>query len=94
MADAKQAAVSRRKFLSTVADTHTLILPIHFPITDSRFGHGRRGSIRLPVQTRLSCRCCKVTSYRMSALDGRHHRIPTNQSADFSDGPLRLVQFD
>jgi hypothetical protein len=31
MADAKQAAVSRRKFLSTVADTHTLILPIHFP---------------------------------------------------------------
>ncbi len=25
---------------------------------------------------------------------GRHHRIPTNQSADFSDGPLRLAQFD
>jgi hypothetical protein len=24
----------------------------------------------------------------------RHHRIPTNQSADFSDGPLRLAQFD
>ena len=29
--DAKQAAVSRRKFLSAVADTDTLILPIHFP---------------------------------------------------------------
>jgi hypothetical protein len=25
---------------------------------------------------------------------GRHHRIPTNQSAGFSDGPLRLAQFD
>jgi glyoxylase-like metal-dependent hydrolase (beta-lactamase superfamily II) len=29
--DGKQAAVSRRKFLSAVADTDTLILPIHFP---------------------------------------------------------------
>jgi glyoxylase-like metal-dependent hydrolase (beta-lactamase superfamily II) len=29
--DGKQAAVSRRKFLSSVADTDTLILPIHFP---------------------------------------------------------------
>src|SRR6202051_1816077 len=29
--DGKQAAVSRRKFLSTVADSDTLILPIHFP---------------------------------------------------------------
>ena len=29
--DAKQAAASRRKFLSEVADTATLILPIHFP---------------------------------------------------------------
>jgi glyoxylase-like metal-dependent hydrolase (beta-lactamase superfamily II) len=29
--DPKQAALSRRKFLSTVADTDTLILPIHFP---------------------------------------------------------------
>jgi glyoxylase-like metal-dependent hydrolase (beta-lactamase superfamily II) len=29
--DAKEAAVSRRKFLSEVADTGTLILPIHFP---------------------------------------------------------------
>ncbi len=29
--DAKQAAASRRKFLSEVADTSTLILPIHFP---------------------------------------------------------------
>jgi len=28
--DPKQAAVSRRKFLSTVAETDTLILPIHF----------------------------------------------------------------
>ena len=27
-------------------------------------------------------------------LAGRHHRIPTNQSADFSDGHLRLAQFD
>ena len=29
--DGKQAAVSRRKFLSSVAETDTLILPIHFP---------------------------------------------------------------
>jgi glyoxylase-like metal-dependent hydrolase (beta-lactamase superfamily II) len=29
--DPKQAAASRRKFLSSVADTDTLILPIHFP---------------------------------------------------------------
>jgi glyoxylase-like metal-dependent hydrolase (beta-lactamase superfamily II) len=29
--DGKQAAVSRRKFLAEVADTDTLILPIHFP---------------------------------------------------------------
>ena len=29
--DAKEAAASRRKFLSEVADTGTLILPIHFP---------------------------------------------------------------
>ena len=29
--DAKQAAQSRRSFLSSVADTDTLILPIHFP---------------------------------------------------------------
>jgi glyoxylase-like metal-dependent hydrolase (beta-lactamase superfamily II) len=29
--DGKQAAVSRRKFLSAVADSDTLILPIHFP---------------------------------------------------------------
>src|SRR5882757_3206762 len=27
-------------------------------------------------------------------LAGRYHRIPTNQSADFSDGHLRLAQFD
>src|SRR5712672_1204475 len=27
-------------------------------------------------------------------LAGRHHRIPTNQSAEFSDGHLRLAQFD
>jgi glyoxylase-like metal-dependent hydrolase (beta-lactamase superfamily II) len=29
--DPKQAAVSRRRFLSSVADTNTLLLPIHFP---------------------------------------------------------------
>jgi glyoxylase-like metal-dependent hydrolase (beta-lactamase superfamily II) len=29
--DPKQSAASRRKFLATVADTDTLILPIHFP---------------------------------------------------------------
>jgi glyoxylase-like metal-dependent hydrolase (beta-lactamase superfamily II) len=29
--DAKQSAVSRRKFFAEVADTDTLILPIHFP---------------------------------------------------------------
>ena len=29
--DAKQAAISRRSFLDSVADTDTLILPIHFP---------------------------------------------------------------
>jgi glyoxylase-like metal-dependent hydrolase (beta-lactamase superfamily II) len=29
--DPKQAAVSRRKFLSSVADSDTLLLPIHFP---------------------------------------------------------------
>jgi hypothetical protein len=29
--DAKEAAASRRKFLSEVADTSMLILPIHFP---------------------------------------------------------------
>jgi glyoxylase-like metal-dependent hydrolase (beta-lactamase superfamily II) len=29
--DPKQAAVSRRQFLSSVADTDTLLLPIHFP---------------------------------------------------------------
>ena len=27
----KQSAVSRRKFFASVADTDTLILPIHFP---------------------------------------------------------------
>nr|WP_247325129.1 hypothetical protein [Bradyrhizobium sp. 21] len=29
--DARQSAVSRRKFFASVADTDTLILPIHFP---------------------------------------------------------------
>ena len=29
--DMKQSAVSRRKFFASVADTDTLILPIHFP---------------------------------------------------------------
>ena len=29
--DPKQSAVSRRKFFASVADTDTLILPIHFP---------------------------------------------------------------
>jgi hypothetical protein len=29
--DAKQAAQSRRSFLGSVADTDTLILPVHFP---------------------------------------------------------------
>jgi hypothetical protein len=29
--DPKEAAVSRRRFLSSVADTDTLLLPIHFP---------------------------------------------------------------
>ena len=29
--DAKEAAASRRRFLGQVADTGTLILPIHFP---------------------------------------------------------------
>ena len=29
--DARQSAASRRKFLSAVADTDTLLLPIHFP---------------------------------------------------------------
>lgn len=29
--DAKLSAVSRRKFFASVADTDTLILPIHFP---------------------------------------------------------------
>src|SRR5258705_9280144 len=36
-----------------------------------------------------------ISTYGQSAnLAGRHHRIPTNQSADFSDGHLRLAQFD
>nr|WP_245266318.1 hypothetical protein [Bradyrhizobium sp. WSM1743] len=29
--DPKQSAISRRKFFASVADTDTLILPIHFP---------------------------------------------------------------
>ena len=29
--DPKQSATSRRKFLASVAETDTLILPIHFP---------------------------------------------------------------
>lgn len=29
--DAQLSAVSRRKFFASVADTDTLILPIHFP---------------------------------------------------------------
>jgi hypothetical protein len=29
--DAKQSAVSRRKFFASVVDTDTLILPVHFP---------------------------------------------------------------
>jgi glyoxylase-like metal-dependent hydrolase (beta-lactamase superfamily II) len=29
--DPKQSAVSRRKFFAEVADTDTLILPVHFP---------------------------------------------------------------
>jgi len=29
--DAQEAAASRRRFLGSVADTDTLILPIHFP---------------------------------------------------------------
>jgi glyoxylase-like metal-dependent hydrolase (beta-lactamase superfamily II) len=29
--DPKEAAVSRRRFLSSVADTSTLLMPIHFP---------------------------------------------------------------
>ena len=35
--DPKQAAVSRRKFLSSVAETDTLILPIHFPAPTAGF---------------------------------------------------------
>jgi hypothetical protein len=35
--DGKQAAVSRRKFLSSVAETDTLILPIHFPTPTAGF---------------------------------------------------------
>jgi glyoxylase-like metal-dependent hydrolase (beta-lactamase superfamily II) len=35
--DPKQAAVSRRKFLSAVAETDTVILPIHFPAPTAGF---------------------------------------------------------
>ena len=39
----KEAAASRRRFLSEVADTSTLVLPIHFPIpTVGRVDGGRR----------------------------------------------------
>ena len=35
--DPKQSAVSRRKFFSSVAETDTLILPIHFPTPTAGF---------------------------------------------------------
>jgi hypothetical protein len=30
---------------------------------------------------------------RLAIGQARHHRNPTNQSADFSDGPLRPARF-
>ncbi len=35
--DPRQSAVSRRKFFSSVAETDTLILPIHFPTPTAGF---------------------------------------------------------
>ena len=49
--DLEQAAVSRRRFLASVADSDTLLLPIHFPVSDGGLGDGGRRSVPLPVQT-------------------------------------------
>jgi hypothetical protein len=48
---------------------------------------------------RRTCRCARPSVGRCRhavppRLAGRHHRNPTNQSADFSDGRWRLAVFD
>jgi len=51
--DAKQSAVSRRKFFASVAETDTLILPIHFPTPTAGLITSRWRPVQLPVQARL-----------------------------------------
>src|SRR3979490_135922 len=48
--DAKQSAVSRRKFLSSVAETDTLILPIHFPTPTAGLVPAAGGRVNNPFQ--------------------------------------------
>ena len=52
--DPKQSAVSRRKFFASVADTDTLILPIHFPRPDGRPDQADGERLRLSIQAGLS----------------------------------------
>ena len=59
--DAKEAAASRRKFLSEVADTSTLILPIHFPSpTVGRVTAGRR-ALPLLIRAVRRAKCAPIT---------------------------------
>ena len=53
--DADEAVRSRRSFFASVADTDTLILPIHFPASDRRADRiGRWRTLHLALQTGLT----------------------------------------
>src|ERR1700730_12664223 len=67
---------------------------------------GGSGGSRLVVEARRESRVCYRRICRFprlsagpllthrAAASSPHDRIPTNQSADFSDGRLRLAEFD
>jgi hypothetical protein len=53
-----------------------------------------RAAVLIPRKTSPRSEIIDDGNWQARDQAGRHHRIPTNQSADFSDGRLRLALFD
>ena len=93
--DPKEAAVSRRRFLSSVADTDTLLMPIHFPSPTAGLGDGGWRSVPLPVQAGLGPADDRVASpyaRRRASVGGNETRMSRIDSAINIDDLRRMAK--
>ncbi len=90
--DAKQSAVSRRKFFASVAETDTLILPSSFPDADGRSGHGRWRPIQLPLQTGLAGSGPDRLRRHPEVLAVPSRRASKDESTVYATHPSRRAQ--